>query len=328
MSSVTPAGLPVGNIRAHEWMNRRRSLGRYVAIGDSFTEGVGDELPDGTVRGWADLVAGVLSGGWVQRGPGRGAHRVRQSGDPRKAARSHHRRAARPGARPPSGSGHVRRRRERHAPPEVRCQLPAPALRPDDRTIDRLRCHGGPLHRRRSVRRPAVRAPGPGHRRSPGRRRPRGRQSAAVRCWSTCGRSRSSATRGTGPPIGCTSTRPVTARSPAESSTRSRSTARPTGPPRSAQRSRPPRTARDELDFYWEYVGPWVRRRLTGTSSGDHRPPKRPVLAPLHRPISGATTGGHRRNTALGENHARLRGEPLLALDGCLDAQVLPSAQE
>jgi lysophospholipase L1-like esterase len=30
---------------------------RYVAIGDSFTEGVGDELPDGHVRGWADLVA-------------------------------------------------------------------------------------------------------------------------------------------------------------------------------------------------------------------------------------------------------------------------------
>ena len=30
---------------------------RYVAIGDSFTEGVGDERPDGTVRGWADLVA-------------------------------------------------------------------------------------------------------------------------------------------------------------------------------------------------------------------------------------------------------------------------------
>ncbi|HYH32428.1 MAG TPA: SGNH/GDSL hydrolase family protein, partial [Pseudonocardia sp.] len=30
---------------------------RYAAIGDSFTEGVGDELPDGTVRGWADRVA-------------------------------------------------------------------------------------------------------------------------------------------------------------------------------------------------------------------------------------------------------------------------------
>jgi lysophospholipase L1-like esterase len=29
----------------------------YAAIGDSFTEGVGDELSDGRVRGWADLVA-------------------------------------------------------------------------------------------------------------------------------------------------------------------------------------------------------------------------------------------------------------------------------
>lgn len=30
---------------------------RFVVIGDSFSEGVGDELPDGTVRGWADLAA-------------------------------------------------------------------------------------------------------------------------------------------------------------------------------------------------------------------------------------------------------------------------------
>ncbi|WP_243063030.1 SGNH/GDSL hydrolase family protein [Humibacter sp. RRB41] len=33
----------------------------YVAIGDSFTEGVGDDLPDGRVRGWADLVASGLA---------------------------------------------------------------------------------------------------------------------------------------------------------------------------------------------------------------------------------------------------------------------------
>ncbi|HWR85856.1 MAG TPA: SGNH/GDSL hydrolase family protein [Rhodoglobus sp.] len=33
------------------------SFHSYVAIGDSFSEGVGDELPDGRVRGWADLVA-------------------------------------------------------------------------------------------------------------------------------------------------------------------------------------------------------------------------------------------------------------------------------
>jgi len=34
---------------------------RYVAIGDSFTEGVGDERPDGSVRGWADILAAGLA---------------------------------------------------------------------------------------------------------------------------------------------------------------------------------------------------------------------------------------------------------------------------
>lgn len=33
----------------------------YAAIGDSFTEGTGDELPDGSVRGWADHVAAGLA---------------------------------------------------------------------------------------------------------------------------------------------------------------------------------------------------------------------------------------------------------------------------
>ena len=33
----------------------------YAAIGDSFTEGMGDERPDGTARGWADLVAAALA---------------------------------------------------------------------------------------------------------------------------------------------------------------------------------------------------------------------------------------------------------------------------
>jgi lysophospholipase L1-like esterase len=36
---------------------------RYVAIGDSFTEGLGDTRPDGTERGWADLVAAGLATG-------------------------------------------------------------------------------------------------------------------------------------------------------------------------------------------------------------------------------------------------------------------------
>lgn len=30
---------------------------RIVALGDSFTEGMGDERPDGSLRGWADMVA-------------------------------------------------------------------------------------------------------------------------------------------------------------------------------------------------------------------------------------------------------------------------------
>jgi lysophospholipase L1-like esterase len=38
---------------AHPWT-------RYVAIGDSFTEGIGDPTPDGGHRGWADRVAEVL----------------------------------------------------------------------------------------------------------------------------------------------------------------------------------------------------------------------------------------------------------------------------
>ncbi|CCH30946.1 SGNH/GDSL hydrolase family protein [Actinosynnema sp. NPDC047251] len=36
---------------------------RYAAIGDSFTEGVGDERPDGSCRGWADRVAEGLAAG-------------------------------------------------------------------------------------------------------------------------------------------------------------------------------------------------------------------------------------------------------------------------
>ncbi|MBO3677838.1 SGNH/GDSL hydrolase family protein [Streptomyces sp. NEAU-YJ-81] len=33
----------------------------FVAVGDSFTEGMSDRLPNGTYRGWADLLAGRLA---------------------------------------------------------------------------------------------------------------------------------------------------------------------------------------------------------------------------------------------------------------------------
>ncbi|MEU3622718.1 SGNH hydrolase [Amycolatopsis coloradensis] len=35
----------------------------FVAIGDSFTEGLNDDLPDGTFRGWADRLAEILAEG-------------------------------------------------------------------------------------------------------------------------------------------------------------------------------------------------------------------------------------------------------------------------
>jgi lysophospholipase L1-like esterase len=38
-----------------------RGFQSFVALGDSFTEGMVDELPDGSLRGWADLVAERLS---------------------------------------------------------------------------------------------------------------------------------------------------------------------------------------------------------------------------------------------------------------------------
>ena len=34
---------------------------RFIALGDSFTEGMTDEIVDGNYRGWADRVADVLT---------------------------------------------------------------------------------------------------------------------------------------------------------------------------------------------------------------------------------------------------------------------------
>ena len=36
-------------------------IGSFIAVGDSFTEGLSDECSDGSFRGWADLVAGQLA---------------------------------------------------------------------------------------------------------------------------------------------------------------------------------------------------------------------------------------------------------------------------
>jgi lysophospholipase L1-like esterase len=46
----------------------------YVAVGDSFTEGMNDYGPDGTFRGWADLVAERLATELAQAEPGEQFH--------------------------------------------------------------------------------------------------------------------------------------------------------------------------------------------------------------------------------------------------------------
>lgn len=50
-----------------------QGIGRYVALGDSFTEGVGDPREDGSLRGWADLTAAQLAA----TGGGQGEDRFR-----------------------------------------------------------------------------------------------------------------------------------------------------------------------------------------------------------------------------------------------------------
>ncbi|MEV1054626.1 SGNH/GDSL hydrolase family protein [Streptomyces sp. NPDC049887] len=42
-------------------METNASYSSFVAVGDSFTEGMSDLLPDGTYRGWADLLAARLA---------------------------------------------------------------------------------------------------------------------------------------------------------------------------------------------------------------------------------------------------------------------------
>ncbi|WP_431041343.1 SGNH/GDSL hydrolase family protein [Streptomyces sp. P1-3] len=49
------------------------AIGSYAAVGDSFTEGVGDPGPDGQFVGWADRLAVLLSDRRSAAGPGTGA---------------------------------------------------------------------------------------------------------------------------------------------------------------------------------------------------------------------------------------------------------------
>ncbi|MFF8711905.1 SGNH/GDSL hydrolase family protein [Streptomyces sp. NPDC015184] len=55
-------------------INRHGVFGSYAAIGDSFTEGVGDPGPDGAFVGWADRFAVLLADRLPDTGPDTGPH--------------------------------------------------------------------------------------------------------------------------------------------------------------------------------------------------------------------------------------------------------------
>lgn len=63
------------------------------------------------------------------------------------------------------------------------------------------------------------------------------------------------------------------------------------------QSTLPPARAQNALTRTWDdlvwlvrFLAPWVKRRLTGKSSGDGMPPKRPLLEPLRAPAAASSS--------------------------------------
>jgi len=253
---------------------------RYVALGDSFTEGVGDDLPDGSVRGWADLVAGVLSQRWLGQDPAgerTGYANLAIRGKLLGAIIEEQLDAAvalRPDLITFAGGGNDMLRPRMDFPTLLLLlDLGVARLTDTGATVVIFTgadpCDGLPLGARiraggdrlaagvrkiavkrgallidlwpiAELRRPGYWAPDRLH------LNPAGHQHVAGRVLDALQIDR-----------------------PAHWTTSLGSELQPA------------RTTRNQVDFYREFVGPWVRRRLTGTSSGDHRPPKRPELAQL-----------------------------------------------
>ena len=272
------------------------SFHRYVALGDSFTEGVGDPDParPNGLRGWADRVAEV------------------------------------PGRRGTEDFGYANLAiRGRKLPAIIADQVePALAIAPDLVTIhgggnDILRPRVDLDAPRRGVRRgdrPARRDRREGRdvhdRSTPAARRSTPRSAAGWRS-STSGSARSrrsttppSSTCGgcgcptcpaTWTPTGCTSTPPATSTWRCRSSTPSASPTRSSGSRSSRSRScagasscaRTPAGPR-------EFLGPWVHRRVTGRSSGDGLTPKHPTLGPDR--VASTDVGRDRFRTACGRS--------------------------
>jgi len=253
---------------------------RYVAIGDSFTEGVGDDLPDGSVRGWADLVAGVLSEEWIRRDPA-----AASTGYANLAVRGKllgqiidDQLDAAIGLRPDlvtfAGGGNDMLRPRADATSLLRLIDLATARLVDTGATVLLFTGPDPCDRLPLGRRIRL----TGDRLAAGVRTVAERRGALlVDLWQVSELRDPSFWAGDRLHLGAAGHHQVAGRVlDTLGVQRPAAWTAPAGSPEPQRR-----TARTELDFYWEYVGPWVRRRLTGTSSGDHRPPKRPVLGPI-----------------------------------------------
>ena len=253
---------------------------RYVALGDSFTEGVGDPdpaAPNG-LRGWADRVAEVLATRDRRL-------RLRQPRDPRPQAATR--------SSPSSSS-----RRSRSSPTWSRSTPAATTScgpRVDiDALVARVRRRARPARRDRRARSccspPSTPAARPIYRpaarpvRALQRAGPRDRRPARRRPSSTSGGCASTATGGSGTPTGCTSARPAT------SGWRSRCST-PSASPHALDAARPP-TAPAELTGRREQA---ARRTSTGPASSRRPvgapPPHRPLLRRRRRARSDPTLG-------------------------------------
>jgi len=254
--------------------------GRYVALGDSFTEGVGDEMLGGWVRGWADLVAGVLSERWLREDPA-----GERTGYANLAVRGKLLGAIIDEQLDPAlvlhpdlitfaggGNDMLRPRTDTLT-----------LLRLIDLTVARMTdsgatvvmftgadpCDGLPM---------GARIRTSGNRLAAGARTIADRRGALlVDLWPIEELRHPGYWASDRLHLNEIGHQQVAGR--VLDVLRVERPAHWTAPIVFPALS--PRTARNELDFYWEYVGPWVRRRLTGTSSGDRRPPKRPLLAPF-----------------------------------------------
>ena len=247
---------------------------RYVALGDSFTEGVGDPDParPNGLRGWADRVAEVLG-----RSRATGL-RLRQPRHPRPQARRDPRRAGRAGRRPGARPGHDLRRRQRHPAAPGRHRRPR-------RASTTPRSAGWPAPAPGcSCSRPSTRAA----RRSTGRCAAGSRSTTS---WSaraptgTARRRRLLADAGvprlaaTGTPTGCTSARPATSgwrsrcSTPSASSTRSSRCRSTSAAPLSRRRAARARTASGRADSAVPVGAPPAHRPLVGRRGRPRHPP-------------------------------------------------------